>query len=230
SSPPPSLEHPMSAPAPARHRRDPARRSVWSYIAGGIGNLLAAAGVVCIVLVILAVTMNVSLIMFKTGSMSPTIPTGSVAVVKQISANEIEIGDVVTVDRGEGQLPVTHRVVEIYPQAPGEALLQMKGDANPDVDPGMYRVETVREVLWSVPELAKVIVWFGNPYVLGGISLFAALGVLWAFWPREGRDQIGEVESHDAADGARTDDKSDPTNGLDAAETRAGSDTQGGAQ
>ena len=220
----------MSATAPSHRRPHPASRSVWSYIGGGIGNLLAAAGVVCIVLVILAVSMNISLIMFKTGSMSPTIPTGSVAVVKQISADEIEIGDVVTVDREEGQLPVTHRVVEKYPQAPGEALIQMKGDANPGVDPGMYRVTEVRKVLWSVPELAKVIVWFGNPYVLGGISLLAALGVLWAFWPREGRDQIDEVAPHDTADDASKDDESDSTDGLDAAETHAGSDSQGGAQ
>lgn len=177
--------HPPEAPAStAASHRASSGRSVWSYIGGGIGNLLAAGGVVCIVLVVLAVSMNISLIMFKTGSMSPTIPTGSVAVVKEISADEIRVGDVITVDREEGQLPVTHRVVEVYPQSPGEALVQMKGDANPNVDPGMYRVETVRKVLWSVPELAKVIVWFGNPFVLGGISLLAALGVLWAFWPK----------------------------------------------
>ena len=180
-----TVPHPPEAPvsAVASHRVSRGR-SMWSYIGGGIGNLLAVGGVVCIALVILAVSMNISLIMFKTGSMSPTIPTGSVAVVKEISADEIRVGDVIAVDREEGQLPVTHRVVEVYPQSPGEALVQMKGDANPNVDPGMYRVETVRKVLWSVPELAKVIVWFGNPYVLGGISLVAALGVLWAFWPR----------------------------------------------
>ncbi|MFI8592236.1 hypothetical protein [Dietzia maris] len=62
---------------------------MWSYIGGGIGNLLAATGVVCILVVILAFTMNISLIMFKTGSMSPTIPTVSVAVVKEINADEI---------------------------------------------------------------------------------------------------------------------------------------------
>lgn len=180
----PTEQNPSEAPAPAAtSHRAPRGRSLWSYIGAGIGNLLAAGGVVAVGLVIAAVTMNISLIMFKTGSMSPTIPTGSVAVVKQISADEIEIGDVITVDR-PGELPVTHRVVEIYPQGGGEALVQMKGDANPDVDPGMYRVTTVREVLWSVPELAKVIVWFGNPFVLGGISLVAALGVLWAFWPK----------------------------------------------
>ena len=195
----------LTAPIPAKSRahaavlrhvavshRAPRTRSAWSYIGAGIGNLLAAGGVVAVGLVIAAITMNISLIMFKTGSMSPTIPTGSVAVVKEVSADEIEIGDVLTVDR-EGQLPVTHRVVEIYPQGPGEALIRMKGDANPDVDPGMYRVTSAREVLWSVPELAKVIVWFGNPFVLGGITLAAALGVLWTFWPTNDDEGDGDA-------------------------------------
>ncbi|USX45227.1 signal peptidase I [Dietzia kunjamensis] len=194
----PTAPTPSEAPAVATSHRAPRGRSVWSYIGAGIGNVLAAGGVLCVVLVILAITMNISLIMFKTGSMSPTIPTGSVAVVKEISADEIRVGDVITVDRGEGQLPVTHRVVEVFPQTPGEALVQMKGDANPDVDPGMYRVETVRKVLWSVPELAKVIVWFSNPFVLGGITLLAALGVLWAFWPRDESDDEVERTNADA--------------------------------
>lgn len=193
----PTAPSPSEAPAPtATSHRAPRGRSFWSYVGAGIGNLLAAGGVVCVVLVILAVSMNITLIMFKTGSMSPTIPTGSVAVVKEISAEQIEIGDVVTVDR-PGELPVTHRVVELYPQGGGEALIRMKGDANPDVDPGMYRVTTVREVLWSVPELAKVIVWFGNPLALGGISLLAALGVLWTFWPK------GDDEEDAAAVGSQ---------------------------
>ena len=170
----------------ASHRAP--RRSVGSYIAGGIGNVLAAGGVVWVVLVILAVSMNISLIMFKTGSMSPEIPAGSVAVVKEISADEIRVGDVITVDRDEGQLPVTHRVLEVYPQRPGEALVQMQGDANPNPDPGLYRVGNVRKVLFSVPELAKVIVWFGNPWILGGITLLASLAVLWVFWPKNDDD------------------------------------------
>lgn len=187
TSPAPSRPTP-GAPAPtAPAHRAPGGRSIWSYIGGGIADLLAVSGVVAVGLVIAAVTMNISLIMFKTGSMSPTIPTGSVAVVREISADRIEIGDVVTVDR-PGELPVTHRVVEIHLQGPGEALIRMKGDANPDVDAGMYRVSTVREVLWSVPELAKIIVWFSNPYALGTITTLAALGVLWAFWPRDEDD------------------------------------------
>ncbi|WP_440220176.1 signal peptidase I [Dietzia sp. MNB45] len=167
------------------------RRSVASYLLGGLANLLAAGGVLAVGLVIAAATMNISLIMFKTGSMSPTIPTGSVAVVRKISADEIRVGDVVTVDR-PGRLPVTHRVIEVQPQVPGEALIRMKGDANPNPDGGMYRVETVRKVLWSVPELANLIVWAGQPVVLGGITALASLGVLWAFWPRD-EDEVEAV-------------------------------------
>lgn len=190
---PSTVHDPSEESVPATSHRAPRRRSVWSLIGGGIANLLAVGGVVAIGLVIAAVTMNISLIMFKTGSMSPTIPTGSVAVVKEIGADEIAVGDVVTVDR-PGQLPVTHRVIEIRSQKPGEALIRMRGDANPTPDPGVYRVETVRRVLWSVPDLAAVIVWAGNPLVLGGVTIVAALGVLWTFWPttRDG-DRAGQV-------------------------------------
>ena len=60
----------------------------------------------------------------------------------------------------------------------------MKGDANEQEDPHPYTVETVRTVLFSIPGLANVIVWFGDPMVLGGMTIAAALLVGWAFWPR----------------------------------------------
>ncbi|WP_253919904.1 signal peptidase I [Dietzia psychralcaliphila] len=188
-----TMSHSGTPGRPAGAHRAPSR-SFGSYLAGGLANLLAAGGVLAVGLVIAAVTMNITLIMFKTGSMSPTIPTGSVAVVKEISADEIRVGDVVTVDR-PGRLPVTHRVIEVQPQVPGEALILMQGDANPNPDPGMYRVESVRKVLWSVPGLANAIVWAGNPLVLGSITMLAALGVLWTFWP--GRDDEDDAASAD---------------------------------
>lgn len=63
----------------------------------------------------------------------------------------------------------------------------MKGDANPNPDPGMYRVAEVREVVWHAPGLAKGVVWLANPHVLGTITICASLLVLWAFWPRSPR-------------------------------------------
>lgn len=44
--------------------------------------LASLVGLVCILLVVLAWTFNISLIMFRTGSMEPTSPSGSVAVVR----------------------------------------------------------------------------------------------------------------------------------------------------
>lgn len=150
-------------------------------------TVLALGGVACIVLVVLAFTGGYSLIMFKTGSMSPTIPAGSVALVQQIPASEMAIGDIVTVDRADS-LPVTHRITTIGEgTSPEQRIITMRGDANNVEDPLPYTVSDVRIVRGSVPYLAHVIVWFGNPFVLGGITIGAAVLVTWAFWPREQR-------------------------------------------
>lgn len=173
------------------HRRP--RRPAARVAGDAVLNLLAIGGGVCIVLVALSVFFDVTLIMFKTGSMSPTIPTGSVAIVREIPADEIRIGDVVTVDRA-GDLPVTHRVtsVTVVDGAPEARTITMQGDANASPDPFPYTVETVRIVMGSVPHLASVVVWFSNPVVLGSITLAASALVMWAFWPRRDDEERDE--------------------------------------
>ncbi|WP_245548603.1 signal peptidase I [Gordonia namibiensis] len=141
-------------------------------------------GVLCIALTVLAFVGNYTIIMFKTGSMDPTIPQGSIAVVHEIPATEVKVGDIITVDRGVGLKPITHRAIAVKQLGAGEALIEMQGDANPNPDPEPYRVGQVRKVVWHAPGLAKQIVWLSNPYVLGSITLGAALLVLWAFWPK----------------------------------------------
>ena len=157
----------------------------------------ALGGVICIVLVILAYTGGYSLIMFKTGSMTPTIPAGSVALVQKIPAAEVAVGDVVTVDRDEA-LPITHRVIAVEPAAGGAWTMRMKGDANDVEDPEPYTVSDVRIVRGSVPNLAYVVVWFGSPWVLGGVTLGASLLVVWAFWPRRERTPPPAVDPPEA--------------------------------
>ncbi|MBP6684938.1 MAG: signal peptidase I [Leucobacter sp.] len=154
---------------------------------GAVGNALlniaALGGLVCIVLVLLSAFFNVSLIMFKTGSMSPTIPAGSLAVVREIPAADVQVGDVLTVDR-PGMLPVTHRVTSVAGSGQTRTIT-MRGDANEAEDPAPYTVTEARLVLASVPNLARVVVWFSNPLVLGGLTIGASLLVTWAFWPRQ---------------------------------------------
>ncbi|WP_435746745.1 signal peptidase I [Microbacterium sp. PMB16] len=170
---------------------DPIARGARAVGRGVREVLLTAAaigGVICIVLVIMAYAGGFSLIMFKTGSMTPTIPAGSVALVQKIPAADVVVGDVVTVDRVDA-LPITHRVTSVAPAEGSDArILTMRGDANDVEDPEPYTVADVRIVRGSVPGLANVIVWFGNPWVLGGVTLAASVLVVWAFWPRREPD------------------------------------------
>lgn len=162
-------------------------------------NVAAIAGLICIVLVVLSMVFHISLIMFKTGSMSPTIPQGSLSVVREIPASQIEVGDVVTVDR-EGQLPITHRVTTVEGTG-AERIITMKGDANNYADPAPYTVTEVRTVLWSVPNLARIVIWMSNPVVLGVLTIGASILVTWAFWPRSSstpkRRKRTEQQKHD---------------------------------
>lgn len=166
------------------------KRNVGARLGEAVLNILAVLGVVCIVLVILSVVFNVSIIMFKTGSMSPTITAGSASLVREIPAEDMEVGDIVTVDRGEKVLPVTHRVTEIrsIDESTGAVTFEMKGDANAEKDPDPYTAETVRTVMFSVPGVAPVLQQWRNPFLLGGITIAASLLVVWAFWPRRDED------------------------------------------
>lgn len=65
-----------------------------------------------------------------TSSMTPTMPVNTVVVVKHISIEDVEIGDVVTFKSGENN--VTHRVVE--KQVNGRnVVLKTQGDAAENV-------------------------------------------------------------------------------------------------
>ncbi len=147
-------------------------------------NVAAACGSLCILMTLAAIVFNISLIMFKTGSMGPTIPAGSLAVVREIPAADIGVGDVVTVDRS-GKLPVTHRVTSVTPDGADRAVITMKGDANDTEDPEPYSVTKARLVLWSAPGLAQGVVFLSHPGVMGGITLSVAGFVTWILWPEK---------------------------------------------
>ena len=168
------------------------------WLGGALLNVLAALGAVCIVLVILSFVFNISIMMFKTGSMSPTIEAGSIAFVQEIPAEEMKVGDIITADRGENVLPVTHRVTSILDadSSSGPVTFEMKGDANEAKDPEPYTADTVRKVIFSIPGVAPAIQSMRNPFLLGGITIAASLLVVWAFWPRHAKkddsDELAE--------------------------------------
>lgn len=185
---------------PANH--EPALRKVFRLLGDALLTLLAIAGAICIVAVIAAFVFHIHLIMFKTGSMAPTIPTGSLAVVRDIPAAEIQIGDVATVQRGEGELPITHRVIAKEPilgplGAPTDTWrIELKGDANPQPDPSPYEVTTVGKVLWSAPKLAYVVATIGTPKSMAVITVVISGVVVWALWPRTAKNRSAARPAH----------------------------------
>ncbi|WP_162802055.1 signal peptidase I [Ornithinimicrobium murale] len=83
------------------------------------------------------------------GSMEPTIPTGSLVVVERLQGEgdlaEVAVGDVVTfMPRPQDPTLVTHRVVSIGGRADGSTVLVTKGDANGANDPDPVAAEQAR--------------------------------------------------------------------------------------
>ncbi|CAN5236238.1 hypothetical protein BH09ACT1_BH09ACT1_26450 [soil metagenome] len=185
----------------------PTRRRRGAKVVGEVLLTVAAiGGAICIIAVVVAMVFHITFILFKTGSMTPTIPTGALAVVQRIPASEIRVGDIVTVDRGT-LLPITHRVTSVK-KAPtddvGSRQITMKGDANTVADPEPYVVSEVRRVMMSVPGLAYPLVAISNPLVIGGITVGAAALITWTFWPAgPAKPQAATTRAAQAAGGRR---------------------------
>lgn len=144
------------------------------------------AGLAAIAWGIATLFFGFSLVTFATGSMAPTIPTGSLALVREVPASELEVGQVVTLQRGGERLPITHRItaIEPDPNVPNGRIVSMQGDANtiPDLFP--YHVKTGKVVLASIAGGQAVSDALGSPVTLVAVTLGAGALVLWAFWPR----------------------------------------------
>ncbi|GAA2026205.1 signal peptidase I [Pseudokineococcus marinus] len=153
----------------------------------------AVLGCACLALVLLGAVLDATLVVFKTGSMSPTMPTGALAVVRQVDALDVGVGDVVTVTR-EGRLPITHRVVQADPDpaVPGGARLVLRGDANSSVDPTPYDVTRVGRVVWALPHLGTWVENAQRPAVLGAATATVTGLVVLAVWPRR-EHELAEV-------------------------------------
>jgi signal peptidase len=173
---------------PAAPGRRPARR------ARRLGDVLitvaGAIGIACVVAWLVARALGLSLVVLTTGSMSPTIPAGGVAVTRDAPAAELEVGDVVTVPRAGSDLPVTHRVVAID-AVTGDAVtgdaearsLTLRGDANITDDRDPYVVREAARVVAAAPTGGAALAALASPTGRGVVVVLVGLSVMGAFWP-----------------------------------------------
>lgn len=158
-----------------------ARGAEWGLTA------VAAAGLVSFAAVTLAIIFDLRIILFASGSMTPTFQTGDAALVHTVPADRINVGDVVTVVPEGRSLPVTHRVVEVDRDAgdPRAAVLRLKGDANTEPDPWTYHVSDVARVVSPLPGVGAVLDMLRQRWVMPGAVVGVAAIVTAVWWPRE---------------------------------------------
>lgn len=99
-----------------------------------------------------------------TGSMSPSLPPGTLVVSRPVDPGLIRTGTVLTYQlESDRPAVVTHRVVGVRTTLTGRVEWQTQGDANPIPDAKWVRAEQVRgEVWYAVPWLGRAQVWL-NP-------------------------------------------------------------------
>lgn len=76
-----------------------------------------------------------------TGSMEPTIPTGSLLVLDVVDGSSLQTGDIITFQPPDDPTTITHRIVDVEETADGR-LFVTKGDAN--ASPDAWRIPAVQ--------------------------------------------------------------------------------------
>lgn len=155
-------------------------------VAASVG---AATGGLCLLWFLTSAFFGLKLVVLTTGSMEPGMPAGTGAVTVPVDASAIRVGDVLTVDRGEDALPVTHRViaVESDPTDSAARVVRMQGDANAHEDPKPYRLRESDRVVVALPYLGTAAVLARSPLGLASGTLAVAALVVWVFWPSPSR-------------------------------------------
>ncbi|MCJ1714654.1 signal peptidase I [Curtobacterium sp. VKM Ac-2922] len=120
------------------------------------GMLLIVAGLAVVLIVVPKASGSTPLTVL-TQSMEPSLPPGTLLVVRPTPIDDIRVGDVMTYQIVSGQSAViSHRVVSIASSSDGSRTFVVKGDANARADAPVAAVQ-VRGVVWySVPRVGYV--------------------------------------------------------------------------
>jgi len=139
-----------------------------------IGGGLVLLG---LLLAVVLVSTGWSVVVLASPSMEPFASPGDLLVQRSVAAEDIVVGDVITVPAASDRL-VTHRVVRLIPVEDGGVIARLKGDASPLTDPVPVRLQgEVTRVTSVVPMVGRVLteqaaLWGGlGLLVLGGGAL-----------------------------------------------------------
>ncbi len=105
---------------------------------------------------------NLQLLAVTSGSMEPTLSTGSLVIT--FGSDDFKVGDIITLER-DG-LSVTHRIVE-----EGDDYYITAGDKNPTTDSAPVRKEDISgKVFLVIPFMGYLLSYLKEPFVFAVIA------------------------------------------------------------
>ena len=143
--------------------REPRAGSTLGAVMRAVGTgvmtavLLFVVAIAAAAIVVPAATGSTALTVL-TSSMEPSLPPGTLVIIRPTAPEGIEPGMVMTYQLKSGEdVVVTHRVMQQVIDASGERVFTTQGDANPSPDPQPVREVQVRGTLWyAIPYLGWV--------------------------------------------------------------------------
>ncbi len=132
--------------------------------------------VLLLVFSILPITGNYKILTVLSGSMEPSIKTGSVVIVKPVSVANYKIGDIITFGpMTKTKPPTTHRIVEMK-VAQGNVIYLTKGDANnaPDARE-LLQKDVIGKVLLDMPYIGYAVAGAQKPWGFAALIILPAL-------------------------------------------------------
>ncbi len=136
----------------------------------------AVVGALCLLLTAIGFAFGIHPLLFRSGSMSPTISTGDIAFSHSVPASQVHRGEIVSVISDSGQR-VTHRVIDTTGTG-SHRLLTLKGDANQVIDPKVYDVTSVQRVFFHVPKVGYAVSWLTTAPGVYLVAAYVALMLL----------------------------------------------------
>lgn len=130
-----------------------------------------------------------------TGSMSPTLPVGTVLILEPVPVEQLAVGDVITFGHPDRfNDVVTHRIVALTDNSQGR-IIESKGDANPLPDSWkLIGRGTAWRLSFAIPYLGLLLLKLQHPLVREALLviplLWLGFGLLRDIWrpaPREAR-------------------------------------------
>jgi len=180
-------------------------RSPYRYLRGAVYWLAVAVASVALLAVIASVGARLfgySPYVMYGGSMGSTAPLGSVAMIEDVPAESLKVGDVIVFrppSTGKPRQPLMHRIISIE-EADGQRVFRTKGDANESADPWELRLTGEGGRLVHVVPYVGYLLWFFQTrtgWAFVALPLLAYLGfvALRRIWAPTGRHEAPRMRA-----------------------------------